>query len=152
MNSVETFLKDNQIPYEKHTHATAYTAQGLAQAEHVSGYMVAKPVIVRTGSGFTMCVLTAPQHLDRKRVADVLRESDVRLATEQEMTGLFPGCELGAEPPIGAMFGLRTIADQRIKKDEYLVMQAGTHRDSIRVRREDWEKACHPIMANIALA
>jgi len=152
MSNVETFLTQKGVPFEKHAHTAAYTAQGLAQAQHVSGYMVAKPVVVRTGSGFAMCVLTAPQHLDRKRVADVLREREVRLATEDEMVRLFPGCELGAEPPIGAIFGLKTVADERLKQDEYLVMQAGTHRDSIRVRRDDWERACNPIVASIALA
>lgn len=150
--NLETFFSKNRIPFEKHTHTPAYTAQGLAQAEHVSGYMVAKPVVVKAGSGFAMCVLTAPQQLDRKQVARVLKEQDVRLATESEMADLFPDCELGAEPPIGSLFGMKTIADERLEQDDYLVMQAGTHRDSIRIKREDWERACKPIVASIALA
>ena len=149
---VDSFLKQQGIDFERHTHVTSYTAQGLAHAEHVSGYAVAKPVIVKTNSGFAMCVLTAPQHLDRKRMAALLHEKDVRLATEAEMAGLFPDCELGAEPPIGTMFGMPTFADDKVLDDEYLVMQAGTHRDSIRMRREDWERVCRPSIAPIALA
>jgi Ala-tRNA(Pro) deacylase len=148
---VDSFLRQQGVDFERHTHVTAYTAQGLAHAEHVSGYIVAKPVVVKTESGFAMCVLTAPQHLDRKRVASLLHQSDVRLATEEEMVLLFPDCELGAEPPIGTLFGLPTFADEKLLDDEFLVMQAGTHRDSIRMRREDWERVCRPSIAPIAL-
>jgi len=87
---LETLLDQRGINYEKHTHPTAYTAQRLADVEHVSGYMVAKPVVVRTSSGFAMCVLPAPKHLDLEQVSNVLKDSTVRLATEDEMARLFP--------------------------------------------------------------
>jgi Ala-tRNA(Pro) deacylase len=146
----EQYLKQNGVQYEKHAHSIAYTAQGLAQAEHVSGYMVAKPVIVKAGGDYVMCVLPAPRRVDLKRVADALNEKQVRLADETEMSKLFSGCELGAEPPLGAMFGLRTIMDERLKQDESLVMQAGSHTQAVKLRREDWERLCMPVVAPIA--
>ncbi len=147
---VESFLEERGIDYGKHCHPTTYTAQGLAHAEHVSGYVVAKPVIVKSASEFAMCVLPAPKHVDLKRVADVLNEPQVRLAAESEMAELFTDCELGAEPPIGALFGLKTIMDERLHEDEFLVMQAGTHTESIRMRRDDWVRLCDPVVAPIA--
>jgi Ala-tRNA(Pro) deacylase len=149
---LESFLKENGIDYEKHTHVKTYTAQGLAHEEHVSGYMVAKPVIVKGGSGFAMCVLSAPQHLDLRLAAEALGESKVQLATEAEMAEVFKDCELGAEPPVGSMFGLKTVMDETLQEDEFLVMQSGAHTESIKLRREDWEKLCDPIVASIALS
>ena len=146
---LETFLQDHGIGYEKHTHPRTYTAQGLAHAEHVSGYMVAKPVIVKGDSGYAMCVLPAPKQLDLQRAAEVLNE-EVRLASESEMATLFPDCDLGAEPPVGTLFNMKTVMDSRLKEDEALVMQAGTHTEAIRMRRADWERVCHPIVAPIA--
>lgn len=148
--TVESFLQERGIGYEKHTHTVTYTAQALAGAEHVSGYMVAKPVVVKGAGGFAMCVLAAPQHVDLKRAADALGEPEVRLATEAEMAELFSGCELGAEPPIGAMFNMTTVMDTQLKRDEHLVMQAGTHTAAIKLRREDWESVCAPVVAPIA--
>jgi len=145
----ESFLQDRGIDYEKHTHATAYTAQRLADAEHVSGYMVAKPVVVKGASGFAMCVLPAPKRLDTQRVAQALNEEEVELASESEMAELFPDCELGAEPPVGAMFGMPTVEDAQLQDDEFLVMQAGTHKDAIKMRRADWESLCEPMVAPI---
>ena len=147
---LETFLKARGIGFEKHSHTMTYTAQGLAQAEHVSGYLVAKPVVVKCSAGFVMCVLPAPKHLDLKRVGAVLGDDGVRMATEPEMAELFPDCELGAEPPIGAMFEMQTVMDRSLKEDENLIMQAGTHTESVKISREEWERACDPTVADIA--
>ena len=147
--NLESFLKDRGVEYERHTHPKTYTAQGLAHEEHVSGYMVAKPVIVKGASDFTMCVVTAPAHVDLKRVAEVLEEPEVRLATEAEMAELFPDCELGAEPPFGCLFNMRTVMDTQLDEDEFLVMQGGTHTQAIRMARRDWQQLCEPIVAPI---
>ena len=147
---LESLLQKRGVDYEKHTHAKTYTAQRLACEERVSGYMVAKPVIVKGASEFSMCVLPAPKHLDVKRAAEVLQEPEVRLATESEMAELFPDCELGAEPPIGSLFNMRTVMDSGLQQEEFLVMQAGTHTEAIRLRREDWERLCEPVVASIA--
>ncbi|MEW6251535.1 MAG: YbaK/EbsC family protein [Planctomycetota bacterium] len=147
---LEPFLQQQGVPFEKHAHSVVYTSQQLAQAEHVPGYVVAKPVIVKRATGFAMCVLAAPQHLDLRRAAEALHEPEVRLATEAEMAPLFPDSELGAEPPVGTLFGLPTIMDQTLKDNEYLVMQSGAHTQAIRMRREDWERVCQPQVAALA--
>lgn len=144
-----TYLEERGVGFERHMHPITYTAQALANVEHVTGYMVAKPVVVKGTRGFAMCVVPAPRHVDPQRVADALGDQGVRLATEAEMSQLFPDCELGAEPPIGALFGLPTIMDARLREDEYLVMQAGTHRHSIKLRRADYERVARPMTAAI---
>lgn len=149
--TLESFLEERGIDFEPHKHPTAFTAQSLAAEEHVSGYMVAKPVVVKTTHGFAMCVLPAPKQVDLKRVGAVLHEPEVRLATEPEMAELFPDCELGAEPPVGAMFDMDTVMDAALQEDEYLVMQAGTHTEAVKMLGEDFERLCHPIVASIAM-
>ncbi|GAG49237.1 unnamed protein product [marine sediment metagenome] len=80
----------------------------------------------------------------------MLHEKEVRLASEPEMAELFPDCELGAEPPVGSLFGMKTIMDTRLEDDSFLIMQAGSHTESIRLRREDWQCVCEPLVASIA--
>ena len=86
--NLETTLQQRSIPYKKSEHRVTYTSQELADAEHVSGYIVAKPVVVKGDAGFAMCVLSACDRLDMDKAADVLHESEVRLATEDEMKTL----------------------------------------------------------------
>lgn len=148
--NIARVLETQGIPYQKNFHEPVFTAQSLAVAEHVSGYMVAKPVIVKGKEGYAMCVVPAPMHLDLVRAGRVLNDPDLRLASEDELTGLFPECEPGAEPPIGSLFRLRTVIDKHLRDSPVVIMQAGTHSESIRLREEDWEKLCRPIIAAIA--
>lgn len=147
---LEMVLDDREIPYKKLWHRPTYTSQDLASAEHVSGYEVAKPVVVRGDRGFAMCVVAAPDQLDLVEAARLLGEKVVRLATEDEMKRLFPDCELGAEPPVGALFGIPTIMDHRLRYDERLFMQMGSHTEAVRMRRVDWEQIARPIVGAIA--
>jgi Ala-tRNA(Pro) deacylase len=147
--NLETMLQKRHVPFERHVHSTTFTSQGLADAEHVSGYMVAKPVIVKSRFGYAMCVVSACDHVDLDKVGTILRDKDVQLATESEMTTLFPECEIGAEPPVGALFGLKTIMDLRLRQDQRLMMQAGSHTEAMDMSREDWESLCQPIVADI---
>ena len=145
----ETLLHQRAVPFKRHVHHAAYTSQELADLEHVSGYMVAKPVIVKCPTGYIMCVLAACDHLDLSKVARIVGDVDIQLASEREMKSLFPDCELGAEPPVGAMFDLKTIMDDRLCAHERLVMQAGSHTEAVDMLRADWEGLCRPVVANI---
>jgi len=147
---LEAFLEKRGVDFNRHHHPITYTSQSLATVEHVTGYIVAKPVIVKGQTDYAMCVLAAPWHVDLRRAARALGEPEVRLATEKEMTQLFPDCELGAEPPIGSMFGLKTVMDNQLAEDQDLVMQAGTHTESVRMSRAEWQRLCNPIVADIA--
>lgn len=149
--SIQSYLREKGIKYEEHSHAQAFTAQELADAEHVSGYSVAKPVIVKGDNGFSMCVLAAPKHLDLARAAAALHERQVRLATESEMAEIFSDCDVGAEPPIGAPYGLQTVVDQQLRGTKHIIIQAGTHTKSIKLRGEDFERVCEAQFFNISL-
>ena len=58
------------------------------------------------------------------------------LATEPELAGLFPDCEVGAIPPIGAAYGLRTLMDTRLGKEPEVYFEAGDHESLIKVSAE----------------
>lgn len=148
---LETFLMEKGVGYEKHDHPATYTAQQLAAVEHVSGYKVAKPVIVKGRDGYCMCVLPAPEHVDLGLVGQLLGDENLRFATESELGQLFPDCELGAEPPMGCLFGMKTIMDERLKEDDFIIMQSGSHREAVKLRRREWEALCKPTVASIAL-
>ena len=47
------------------------------------------------------------------------------------------------------MFGLKTVIDERLHEDDFVVMQAGSHTESVKIRRDDWERLCDPVVADI---
>ena len=138
------YLDENRVPYEAHMHPVAYTAQQVAAEEHVPGRMMAKTVIVHTGDGFAMAVLPAPMRVDLAALRSALDQPNVRLATEAEFASLFPDSETGAMPPFGNLYNLPVYVDEVLARDEEIVFNAGTHRDSIKMRFADFQRLVQP--------
>src|SRR5207248_3302444 len=119
---------------------TAYTAQDLAAMEHVPGQQVIKPVIVKADGQFVMCALPASYKIDLNELRQQLQANDVRLAEEEKLAELFPDCELGAEPPIGRLYGMTTLMDESLVGDERVLFQAGTHNDAIAMTLAEYRR------------
>jgi Ala-tRNA(Pro) deacylase len=150
LTRLKEFLDGNNVKYVSMTHAPAYTAQEIAAAQHVPGEEFAKVVIARAGGRFVMAVLEAPQRLDLDKLARQLPEKQAALASENEFKGLFPQCEPGAMPPFGNLFGLEVFVDRDLERDEEIVFQAGTHRDTVRMAYADFVRLVRPTVAPLA--
>jgi Ala-tRNA(Pro) deacylase len=147
---LEAFLSEANVPFTTHAHVPVYTAQEVAEVEHVPGVTVAKVVMVMGGGRLAMTVLPAPYRLDTRKAAAVLGVEDVRLATEDEFAPAFPGLEVGAMPPFGEFANVATYVDEALARDEYIVFQAGSHSDAIRMKYADYARIAQPIVADIA--
>src|SRR5436853_1861994 len=83
------------VAYEELHHHDAFTAQELAQREHVSGHRVAKVVGVMVDGRPVELVLPASRRVQLDRVRQLLGGGEVRLASEEELQRHFPDCEVG---------------------------------------------------------
>ncbi len=140
------FLEANKVSYSVHSHPTAYTAQEIAALSHVKGRVLAKVVMVKAGADLTMLVLPADHRVDLSRVKTILGVKDVRLAQESEFSQVFPGCEVGAMPPFGNLFGVSVYADRSLEKDEEIVFSAGTHTLTAKLAFRDFVQLVKPRM------
>ena len=136
--SIQHYLHDQHVPFLRHWHPRAVTAQELAQALHVTGYRVAKSVIVRADQQLWICLIPAAETLDLEKVGEALATREARLATEDEFANLFPECELGAEPPFGKLYGLPVVMDESLGVAEDLLLRAGSHEEALEVSVEDF--------------
>ncbi len=138
------------VPFEELHHANAYTAQQLAQREHIPGRRVAKVVVVMADGRPVELVLPATRHADLDRVRTVLYANEVRLASENEMEDFFTGCEVGAVPPLRCWEGVDVLMDRSLQVEGDVLFQAATHADAIRVAFRDWYEMVHPQVATFA--
>jgi Ala-tRNA(Pro) deacylase len=145
--NLQSYLDELGVHYRLSRHDEAYTAQDLAAAEHVSGREVIKPVIVQADGQFVMCALPASYRVDLDELREQLQASDVKLADESKLSEMFPDCELGAEPPIGRLYGMPTIMDESLFADEKVTFQAGTHRDAVTMSLADYRRVAMPEVA-----
>jgi Ala-tRNA(Pro) deacylase len=146
------WLASHDIEYEIHEHDPAFTARATATAEGVDPRTFAKVVGIATHDGRNvLVVLDATDHLDLPKACRVLGASNARLLTEAALTALAPGCEVGAIPAVGSLFGLATYADYAVREDPEISFNAGSHRFSARVERASWERACDVVYADLAV-
>lgn len=146
---LKSFLDEQRIRYTLMSHSPAYTAQAAAATLHVPGRELAKTVVVRSNGDTMLAVLPASAHVNLKKLAALVGKP-VRLANEQEFSGLFPDCELGAMPPFGQLYNLPVYVDRSLSADEEIVFNAGTHRDAVRMRFQDFEQLARPNVASFA--
>lgn len=141
---LKQYLDQNQIKYQVFSHSAAYTAQEIAAAAHIRGRELAKTVIVKRDKEFLMIVLSASSNVDFKALAEELGAKDVKLAYEKEFETLFPDCELGAMPPFGNLYGIPVYVDDTLERDEEIAFNAGSHREIIRMRYQDFDRLVQP--------
>ena len=145
------WLASHDLEYEIHEHSPSFTARGTAGAEGVDPRTFAKVVGVVTQAGRNvLLILDATDQVDLHKARRVLETADVRLLTEAELTALAPGCEAGAMPAVGPLFGLPMLADHAVREDAEISFNAGSHRFSVRVERAGWERACDLVYADLA--
>src|SRR5881409_4338544 len=96
-----------------------------------------------------MIVLPADHHIDLEKVEKAIGKR-VSLGKEQEFKSLFPDCAIGAMPPFGNLYGLPTYVDKDLAAQDYIVFEAGTHTDAIKVSYRDYEKIVRPKVADLA--
>ena len=150
LGKLREFLDQHHVQYEVHAHRQAFTAQEVAQAEHVRGREVAKVVVVRSGQQFMMLVLPAPYRVDLVRARTIVGKPDLELATEAQFMSLFPECEPGAMPPFGNLYGLPVWVDRELTRDEHIVFNAGTHTETVHMRYADFAHLVQPKVAALA--
>ncbi len=138
MTWIKNLLDENGVRYREVQHLLAFTAQKLAEREHVSGHRVAKVVVVIADGRPVELVLPASRRVSLEKVRKALPAIDVRLATEEEMERYFDGCEVGAIPALDHWKGVPVLMDPTMKVPGDIVLQGGTHRDAICLRFEDW--------------
>lgn len=146
------FLDSQKVPYHSYTHSRAYTAQGIAQAQHVSGKRLAKVVvIIADNNKMIMAVVPASHRVDLERLSRTLNTGWIRLATEEEFKDVFPDCELGAMPPLGNIYHLDVWMDESLKSFPTMSFNAGTHAEIIEMSLVDFEKLVQPRTASFGV-
>ena len=141
---LKEFLDSNAVKYVTVEHSAAYTAQEVAALAHVPGRAWAKTVMVRLDGKMAMAVVPASCRV----VFDLLQEAsgarEAELAPEQEFKNLCPGCELGAMPPFGNLFGMDVYVDESLAEDTEIAFSAGTHTEMMRLAFADYRRLVQP--------
>ncbi len=149
-SDLQRYLNNNGIHYRIIEHEPAFSAHGVALATHVTDKECAKSVILAIDKRYWMAVLRADEKISTRLIRVLFAARDVRMAHEEDLSLLFPDCELGAMPPFGNLYGLPMLLDASLLDDDEIVFNACTTTRSIRVRMEDYRRLVNPLIARFA--
>ena len=74
----------------------------------------------------------------------------LELATEAEIAKHCPDCEIGALPPFGSQYDMKTMVDDRLSEDVEIVFEANTHAEAVRMKFDDYRGLEQPIVGRFA--
>ena len=127
MTKLEEFLNLNGVPHQVIPHPLAFTATSVAGAAHL---------------------LSPPQRAS-KRLRQATDSYHADLAQEWEFVRDFPGCEPGAMPPFGNLFGLPVYVEPHLAADAEIAFNAGTHTEVVRMAYKDFERLVRPTVVEM---
>jgi len=151
LKKLRDYLEQNQVSYELGYHVRVYTAQEIAAAQHIPGKEMAKVVMVKTDGKNIMLVLPASYRVEMKKLKGVLNSKKVAMVKEEEFQELFPDCEIGAMPPFGNLYNLEVWVDQVLTEDEFIVSQAGSHVETLKIKYSDYVRLVNPKVGDFSV-
>ena len=134
---VTVILDEAGVEYELLPHTRTETATAEAEALGVEQANVAKTLVISTPGGYVRAVLAASERIDMHKLREHLEGGKrIHLATEDDLGRDYPDFELGAVPPFGGSDD-RVLVDSRLADRESVVLEAGSHEQSVRIRTAD---------------
>ena len=129
---VKQYLDSKGIVYDAVSHPRTYTSNQTAQAAHVSGEQLVKSVVIHHELGYFVAVVPATHRIDLGSLQDLMG-TRLGLAAESEVGELFDDCDLGAVPPVGAVYGIDAVLDESLADATEVYFEGGDHTTLIRV-------------------
>jgi prolyl-tRNA editing enzyme YbaK/EbsC (Cys-tRNA(Pro) deacylase) len=150
MQDVSGFLEEAGVDFDVLEHAHTERAADEAAALGIGAEEVAKTLVLVSPGGNVRAVLAASERIDVRKVAAVLGVGGkrVHLASEDDLARDYPGFELGAVPPFGGPED-RVVVDELLAGRDSVVLEAGTHERSVRLKAADLVRLTRAQVADI---
>jgi Ala-tRNA(Pro) deacylase len=139
------------VDYELLEHPHTETAAAEAEALGVDPGEVGKTLVLSSPDGNVRAVLPGSARLDVRKVRDALGVSGkrVHLLSEDALARDYKEFELGAVPPLGGKSRDRVLVDTRLADRDSVVIEAGSHDESVRLKTADLIRLSEAQVADI---
>jgi Ala-tRNA(Pro) deacylase len=150
MADLTGFLDEAGIDFDLLEHAHTERAADEAAALGIAVEEVAKTLVLVVPEGNVRAVLPASTRIDLHKLADALGigVKAVRMASEDDLARDYPQFELGAVPPFGGRDD-PVLVDERLAARDSVVVEAGSHSKSVRLKAVDLVRLARAQIADI---
>jgi Ala-tRNA(Pro) deacylase len=150
MRDVTGLLEEAGVDFDVLEHPRTERAADEAAVLGVGPGEVAKTLVLAAPSGNVRAVVAASERIDLHKVAAVLDVAgkSVQLVSEDELARDYAEFELGAVPPFGGPAD-PVIVDGRLAARDAVVLEAGSHDRSVRLKAVDLVRLTSAQVADI---
>lgn len=134
---VAEFMQEHGARYDVLTHPHTGNSIETAELAHVPEDKLVKSVVLEDDDGFVMAVLPASRHVRLARLNQQMNRQ-FRLVPESRIAASFPDCERGAIPPLGPVYGMRTVLDESVSTLPEVYFEAGDHERLVHMSRDQF--------------
>ena len=133
-SKLEDYLQQREVDFRVVTHPHSEYSMETAEMAHVPGDALAKGVLVKDDDGYLLVVVPADFHIELEALRKLLGQ-DVSMVNEATLGEVFSDCELGAVPPIGMAYGVKTIWDPKssLGRLDEVFFEAGDHQTLVQM-------------------
>ena len=144
-SKLEKYLQQRGIEYRMSTHPHSSYSMETAEKAHVRGDALAKGVLVKDDDGHLLVVLPADYTIELDSLRRLLGQA-VSIVEEASLAEVFNDCELGAVPPIGMAYGLKTLwdPDSSLGNQDEIFFEAGDHQSLVQMSGEQFHELMAP--------
>jgi len=96
-----------------------------------------------------MLVFPADTKFDSKLVKTAIQARSISFATEEEVSRLAEGVQVGGVPPFGNLFDLPVYADESLFGNEEIIFNAGDRSFSIAMKSSDYRDIVRPTVTKL---
>jgi Ala-tRNA(Pro) deacylase len=150
-STIRKYLDELGAHYEVIDHPREVDAQRTAAVTHTPGAMFAKCLLVKIDVSYALVVLPADHRFDGAMLAKAALAKHSNLVNEEEMEHVFPDCELGAEPPLGELYGLPVYVSVALADAKTITFNAGTHEQAVRMTYAEFERMAQPTVVDCSV-
>jgi Ala-tRNA(Pro) deacylase len=137
--TLQTYLADHEVAYDLVPHQPTESSLRTAEACHIPGDRLAKAILLRDPVTYWLAVVPASRRI---RLPDLKAEigEPLDLASEAEVSEVFPDCARGAIPPVGPCYRLEVIVDESIDRQPDLYFEGGDHQTLVHLSQSEFAR------------
>jgi len=139
-------LDQAKANYQRLDHTPAYTALEVAESAHIRGHKLAKVVVMEVDAELALLVIPASYRIDIEQLKHSIRAFSIELADASQFRHRFKGCEEGAIPPLGNLYGLDVYVAESLTHEAEITFCAGTHTELIRMPYDQFAALVNPVV------
>lgn len=136
---IERLLKDKEIKFEVVEHEPVKTSEEAAEVRGTALEQGARALVWKTENGYIQSICSGAREVDEAKLKEVAGVRELELATPEEVKQV-TGCERGAVPPFGQIFGLPVFVEKSLSGQKEIDFNAGLRTKSIKMQYADYTK------------